>query len=290
MLRAVQGFAAASFAPVALAYLAESVPPARRALAFGAISTAFLAAGITGQVFASAVALALGWSWVFVLYGGALIACLAGIVGLVVEPRFNTVAGGFFHRFVDLGKVALMPRVLLLALAHLTLLLGFVGMYTALGSHLTTLGSDDSQVIWFRLVGLPGMFASLAVGPLTRRLGVSGVARLGFTIATAGLAAEALLSGSLVAISMTSLVYVAGVALAIPAMIAAFGETAAPNRAGGMALNGFVLFVGASVGPLIAGLPLPFPILLLCFAGFSALAVVSLTVYSGLDRRREALL
>ena len=49
---------------------------------------------------------------------------------------------------------------MLLSAAHLTLLLSFVAMYTGLGPHLDALGLDASQVIWLRLVGLPGMFAS----------------------------------------------------------------------------------------------------------------------------------
>ena len=54
VLRALQGAAASGFAPVALAYLTEAVAPRRRARAIGAMSTAFLVAGIVGQVLASA--------------------------------------------------------------------------------------------------------------------------------------------------------------------------------------------------------------------------------------------
>ena len=96
-----------------------------------------------------------------------------------------------------------------------------------------------------RLVGRPGMFASLFVGFLTSRLGTAGVA-----------------------------------GLAIPAMITLFGETAAPNRAGGMALNGFVLFVGASIGPLTTRLGLLFPVLVLGLAGLTLSAVLSLTAFA----------
>src|SRR5690606_25877641 len=128
----------------------------------------------------------------------------------------------------------------------------FVGMYTALGPHLEALGLDTSQVIWIRAVGLPGMFVSLAVGPLSQRLGMAGVARTGYLLAAAGIAAEALLARSLIGLGAASLLFVAGVALAIPAMITLFGETAAPNRAGGIALNGCLLVLGASIGPLAA--------------------------------------
>jgi MFS transporter, YNFM family, putative membrane transport protein len=67
-------------------------------------------------------------------------------------------------------------------------------------------------------------------------------------------------------------------------MITLCGETAAPNRAGGMALNGFVLFLGASVGPLTAYLGLDFPILLVSLAALMVLAVASLTGFARLTR------
>lgn len=284
VLRGVQGLAAASFAPVALAYLAEAVPPRRRPVSIGAMSTTFLVAGIVGQVLASAVSLTLGWTWMFSLCGIVLALCLTGVAFLVIEPHRPATNGHLGRRFAALARVAVMPRVLLLALAHLTLLLGFVAMYTGLGPHLSTLGLDASQVIWLRLIGLPGMFASLLVGPLAARFGTAGVARLGFAIAALSLLTEAALPVSLVGIAVTNLVYVTGVAFAVPAMITLFGETAAPNRAGGMALNGFMLFLGASIGPLTANLHLSFPALLCLLTGFAVIAVLSLTVFIRITR------
>lgn len=158
-------------------------------------------------------------------------------------------------------------------------------MYTGLGPHLSTLGLDASQVIWLRLVGLPGMFASLFAGVLAKRFSGAGLARTGFALAAVGLLLEAALSASLVGVALASLAFVTGVALAVPAMIGLFGETAAPNRAGGMALNGFVLFLGASLGPLTAHLHLDFPLLLTGLAALLAVAVASLTGFARLIRK-----
>lgn len=277
--RSLQGLAASSFAPVALAYLSEALPPRRRPTAIGAMSTAFLVAGIAGQVLASVIALHFGWPWVFASTGAVLaLSCLI-IVFTVTDPEREATQDGLGRRFAAVAQVAVKPRVLLLSAAHLTLLLPFVAMYTGLGPHLDVFGLDPSQVIWLRLVGLPGMFAALLVGPLSRRLGTPGVARLGFLIATAGLGGEALFAHSLVGVCVTSLVFVTGVALAAPAMITLFGEAGAPNVAGGMALNGFVLFLGASVGAFAGLAPVGFPTLLLCLAALNALAVGCVTVF-----------
>jgi YNFM family putative membrane transporter len=172
--------------------------------------------------------------------------------------------------------------VLLLCAAHATLLLSFVAMYTGLGPHLTTLGLGSSQTLLLHLVGLPGMFAALLVGPLSRRLSLAAIARTGVVVGALGLLAEALLASTLIGTAAASLVFVTGISLAVSAMISIFGEAAAPHRAGGMALNGFVLFLGASIGPLTAALGLSFPALLTVLAALLVMAAICLTGYTRL--------
>ena len=286
VLRSLQGFLAASFAPVALAYLAEAVAPARRGLAVGAMSTAFLVAGVLGQVVAELVALRFGWQAVFLGSGALLAVATVGVALRLREPERRGDGAGLARRFARLAQVASRPTVLLLAFAHVTLLLSLVAMYTALGPHLGRFGLDPSHVVLLRLVGLPGMFASLLTGRLAKRIGLAGVARAGFALAAVGLALEAALAQSLLGVALASLVFVTGVALAVPAMIGLFGESAAPNRASGMALNGFVLFVGASVGPIVAQLGWNFQWLLAGLACVMLISVVWLTVFRRLSARR----
>lgn len=120
-LRGVQGVMASSFAPVALAYLAEATPLKRRATAIGAMSTAFLVAGIAGQVLASALSLTLGWQWVFILSGIMLGLGMIGVAVLVTEPHSRRDDASLVRRFAVVGRVATRPSVLLLSLAHLIL-------------------------------------------------------------------------------------------------------------------------------------------------------------------------
>lgn len=94
VLRGLQGFAAASFPPAALAYLAVATTPRFRTTAIGAVSTSFLVSGILGQLFASTISQRLGWNWVFILSGIALAVALLGIVLLVAEPSRQPASGG----------------------------------------------------------------------------------------------------------------------------------------------------------------------------------------------------
>lgn len=289
VLRAVQGLVASSFAPIALAWLTEALPPQKRATAIGAMSTAFLVAGIFGQVLASSLALWWDWRLVFVITGVILLAAGLVMQATIREPASDRAPARLGERFAALARLAMQPRILLLGCAHITLLLSFVAMYSALGPHLVGLGFDPSRIIALRMVGLPGMFAALAVGWLASRIGMTGVARTGFLLASAGLVVEAALAQSLAGIGTGSLIFVTGVALAVPAMITLFGAAAAPNRAAGMSLNGFVLFVGASIGPLAASGPLGFSALLIVLAAVLALAALFVTLFARAQRRLEAL-
>ena len=69
-----------------IAYIAEAVEPRRRALSIGAVSTAFLAAGIVGQVVPQALANWAGWASAFLVSAAVLALCWAAIFVLVREP------------------------------------------------------------------------------------------------------------------------------------------------------------------------------------------------------------
>lgn len=278
ILRGLQGITTSSFAPVALAYIAEAVEPRRRALSIGAVSTAFLAAGIVGQVLPQALANWAGWASAFLVSAAVLALCWAAIFVLVREPG-RAPGLGLGRQFRQIGRLICLPEMLTLCAAHVTLLMCFIAMYTALGAHTASLGLSDSALMWIRLCGLPCMFAALAAGPLARRRGVSGLARAGFLLAACGLVLEALASSNAVALTAASLAFVTGIALTVPAMITLFGEVSAPHRASGMAINGLVLFIGASLGPLLAR-SLAFRPLMFCCAAILSAAAACLVAFS----------
>ena len=281
-LRAVQGLSASGFAPVALAYLSEALAPPRRAGAIGAMSTSFLVAGIVGQVLASLVALHLGWRWFFPLCGGLLAVALAVVLTVVHDATSGPSGSSLRGQFASLGRLALRPAVLALSLAHVTLLMVFVAMYTGIGGHLETLGLRPTSIILIRLAALPAMFLCLGAGRLAVRWSWAQTARLGFGVSALGMLGEALLAESLAGLVACSVVYVAGVALAVPAMISLYGQVSAPKRGSGMALNGFILFVGTSAGPLLATSSPTFRALALTLTGILAVALLAVTGFKAL--------
>jgi len=286
VLRGLQGFSAASFAPIALAYLAEALPITHRPTAIGAMSTAFLVAGIVGQVFAATINLTFAtWRAVFLSSTILLILCFLSLFPTrrMVEIPHATAAGSMRQSFVVVGQIIAKPRTQFLCLAHVTVLMSFVAMYSALGPHLGSIGMSQSQLIWLRLAGLPSMCVSLVIGRIAARIPIGTIARASFIVASLGLLLEGLLSATLWGIIVASLVFVAGIAMAVPTMITLFGQASAAYRAGGMAVNGAVLFIGASLGPLAARLPVGFSTLMWALAGVLLLACGCVMVFQRLS-------
>jgi MFS family permease len=146
-------------------------------------------------------------------------------------------------------------------------LLSFVGMYAALGPLLQTqFKLDHTSVLLVRLAGLPAMLLAPFAGWLVGRFGATRVAMIGFLLAAAGLVAEAISVSVLWALTAASVIFVLGVATIVPSLISLVGSRGRASRAGALAINGLVVFVGASCGPLVAQLPISFAALMLILA------------------------
>ena len=267
VLRVIQGLFAASFAAVVLAYVGEALPRRWRATGIGAVATAFLVAGIVGQVYAQAIADALGWRWVFGLAAPAFAVAAVGLGTILVEPIVGQPPSSLRQEYRNLATVARRRQLALPYLACFAILLSFVAMYAALGPWLVTrFGLNNADVLLVRLAGLPGMILAPLAGWLAGRLGATRVSIAGFVLAAAGLTLEAVTADTLRTLIAATALFVAGIATVVPAMIALVGSRAGHARGGALGLGGLALFAGASCGPLAPGLPLRFSGLVLALA------------------------
>jgi YNFM family putative membrane transporter len=281
VLRTIQGFVAASYSTVALAYVGEALPPRWRATGIGAMSTAFLSAGILGQVYAQAVADALGWRWVFGLAAPAFLIAAIAMATILLEPPRGGDPVSLGERFKELGAMAVRPELTLINAASLPVLLSFVAMYAALGPLLQTeFGLGETGVFFVRLAGLPAMLLAPLAGWLVGRYGPIRVAITGYLIAAAGLTAEALSSAALVLLVISSVVFVSGIATIVPSVIALVGGRGGSSRAGALAINGVAVFAGASCGPLLAQLSISFTGLMLILAALLMIAAGLIAISS----------
>jgi YNFM family putative membrane transporter len=260
-LRAVQGLAAASFAPAALAYLGEVLPAPARPTATAAVTSSFLAAGILGQVYGGA--LGGDWRLGFGLLAATHLLTAAALAGALIPSAGSAVQSSIVAGVRQMARLVRVPSLALTFPALLTILFSFVAMYAALGPELQAeygVGAGDLLVV--RLAGLPGMLLAPLSGPLVVRHGPMPIASAGLALAALGLVVEAA-APSLAILILASGVFVAGIAAAAPALSALMGAAAGEARGAAMALYAFLLFCGASLGPLAqAALPVSFEALL----------------------------
>ncbi|MFJ2046122.1 MFS transporter [Paenibacillus taichungensis] len=254
VLRGIQGSAAATFSPVALAYAVEMYPGNRRVTAIGFISTGFLVAGIVGQIISSLINQQYGWNALFVML--AVVYLMTSLVVWAFLPRDEIKRGkdsSIWESLLQIGTVLKQPQLRLSYVVALVLLMSFVSMYSALGSYLSgpAFGLNAQQILYVRAAGILGMLVSPFAGKLTQRLGVRSVLRLGLTMAVVGLACMGFFT-NLPLLILMSLLFVTGIALSVPSLVALVGELGGKLRGIAVSVYTFILFAGTSIAPILS--------------------------------------
>ena len=252
VLRAIQGAAAATFAPTAVAYVMEFYPVGKRVSAIGIVSSSFLMSGIAGQVFSSFMIAQFSWSSVFYTLG--VVYFITAILTAFFLPANQTEhqAGGRHADSNQLKAIAVNYPLLCCYTIALMLLLSFVGMYTALGSYLSNeFHLSEQQILYVRSTGMIGMLLAPFAGRFVDRFGMLRVLRGGVLLAVFGLAVLGFTS-SLALLVIVSVVFVSGISVTVPTLISLVGHLGGQARGLAVALYTFILFLGATLGPIIA--------------------------------------
>ncbi len=252
LLRVIQGIAAATFAPAALAYIVEVYPLEKRITTIGFVSTGFFMAGIIGQVSSSMISTAFGWSYVFYLFGGLYL--LSAILLRVVVPKEAVQIKVQKLSTMEQMRIIFSKRSLFFCyVVTITLLLSFVGMYTTLGSYLSQSPFllNSNQILLIRSVGAIGMLISPFAGLLSKKFGVTRILRGGLMLSTLGLFMIGF-SESIPMFICMSIIFVTGIAVSGPTLISLIGSLAERARGLGVTLYTFILFIGATLGPIVA--------------------------------------
>jgi|GEM_PF-250619 len=256
--RVLQGFVAAAFPPVVIAYLAERGTVRERTWSIAGVSTAFLCAGLLGQVYGGAVAGRWGLGTAMLplalVYVGTALALhwYADDRRSVAAPTSLT---SFFSGYRPLGSLLGSAPLRRVYVPALLLLMSFVAFYLALDAHAAALRTHGISPLLARAIALPGFFAPLAVAAVMPRLGAQRMVVVGLSVACVGLVLCAVASagGHVSLLLAASVVFVAGIGVAVPSLITRVAALVpAPVRRLAVALYTFVLFVGASLGPWLA--------------------------------------
>lgn len=255
-IRVVQGLSAATFAPPAFAYIAERIEPARRVAAMTWLTSSFLSAGVLGQVYAQSMSDAAGWRTVFLTCAAAMIGGALLLRGVLDEDGVSATSSAS-DAYRAMGRLLTKPPLVLLLLSTVTLLCGFVAVYTGLQvagpAQLT--GNPDTMLL-LRAGSLPAMVLVPLVTPYLARVpAVRRVVGALLLAAVVSAASATLARGDgigVVPLGALLFVFVFGIAVTAPALVEAIGAQAGPARGAAVALYTFALFAGASAGPQLA--------------------------------------
>lgn len=273
VLRAVQGFVAATFAPVAMAFVFETYPPDKRATTIALISTGFLMAGIIGQVASSWITQSFGWSYVYIFFSIALFLAFLLVWRILPSTPGKNVHASLLTIWKQTFGLLRKPNLVRCYMITFTLLLSFVGMYASLGNYLVSeFGMRPEQLLGVRSVGILGMILAPFAGKLINRFGLKRVLVGGLIGAFVGLLLEWGMP-TLVLVKVSSVIFVAGISIVSPALINIVGILGGQASGGAVALYAFILFVGASAGPMIAQVG-KFEVVILILAGIMLISVL----------------
>lgn len=275
ILRGLQGLISAAFAPISLVYAGEMFPAEKRLTAVGFVSSGLLMAGVVGQVYSGLVNEFWGWQAIFFLLG--ILYFLTLILIIVFLPK-DEMTRPHVHMLEAFKKMTLLGKQTQLLLAFcitFSLLLSLVGMYTILGSYLSNqFGLTEKEILLVRAAGIIGMLLSLFAGRLAQKLGTTLTLKIGLALAAAGLFGIGV-SPSLSLIIFGSIIFVLGIATANPILISIVSQLAGHARGSAVSFNAFILFVGASTGPILALTLINTGVYMLSFSVLGCILLVS---------------
>ncbi|MGG0737698.1 MFS transporter [Niallia taxi] len=121
------------------------------------------------------------------------------------------------------------------------------------------------------------MVVAFFVGSISKRFGALTVMRAGLFLSVVGLFLLGF-STSLTAVVILSVIFVAGIAVVSPVIISLISQKGGNARGTAISFNAFVLFLGASAGPIVAVQLLKTGMLTLSFIILSVCLLIGLGV------------
>ncbi|WP_342530433.1 MFS transporter [Lysinibacillus sp. FSL M8-0216] len=253
LLRGIQGLAAATFSPVALAYTLEVFPNDRKVGAIGFISTGFLVAGIVGQVFSGYVSEQSHWHVIFYVLAAVYLITALLVVWILPKGVLQNESKNIWAPLKRIGIIFTNRNLIFSYIISFVLLMSFVSMYIILGAYLTSdsFGMNSQNLIYIRAFGIVGMVMSPFAGKLAKRFNVLFVLKMALCLSIISLTVMSLIS-TIAGLTIISILFVGGIALAVPSLVTLVSQLG--WNMGGIAVSMYtvILFAGTSIAPFIS--------------------------------------
>lgn len=276
IFRILQGASSAMVVPISLAYVADVYPQSKRLNAIAIISSGFLTSSVIAQVFSIVVDDLFYWQMNFFILGLLYTFTTICIYYFLPKEQFDHKENSLLQQFVQLKYVIRHSFLLICFFISFTLLFSLVGMYSMLGSYFSDAPYyfTDKQLLMVRGIGLLGVLLCFFASSFSKAFGTIKVLRFGLILSAISLYSIGTIQSPFYAIFF-SVLFVAGISLIVPTSINLV-STYSENRKGTAVLfNAFILFVGASVGPLFATKLMTFGSFFIPFLLFSIILAIA---------------
>lgn len=253
VLRAFQGIFVAGIAAIAMAYIAEELPPGRVGRVIGIYISAMIASGLFGRVGGGILSGLYGWRLTFIVF--SLMNLLGSCLMLYYLPASRNFirSSGVFASYVRMLGHFKNRRLAGAFIIAFSLFFTFTGTFTYVTFYLTNPPYNLSTVILslIFLAYITGVISPLA-GAVSSRVGRGKVIGVGLAVASAGILIT--LAAPLAVIIMGLTLLCAGLFIAQPAASALVGDNAGTGKGSATALYLFSYYIGGSLGALLPGL------------------------------------
>lgn len=250
--RALEGLAASSFAPVVVAYIVEKFSPQKRGTVVGVVSSSFLVSAIIGQIISSYLSQHFNWQAVFYVFGAIYVATAILVVSFVPSVKNYTSPSNLKMMFRNFFQLFFSKNLFKVYLIAIVLLLTFVAFYSVLGEYLVDkFYLNSNEIFNVRVVGILGMLLSPFTGQLANKYTIERLLKFALAFALIGILLVGISQNLYLLVTM-SVVFVGGIALTVPTLINLVGRLGGKKHSLAVSLYTFILFIGASLGPLVA--------------------------------------
>ncbi|NLY79850.1 MAG: MFS transporter [Lysinibacillus sp.] len=276
IMRAIQGFAAAAFAPLSLVYVSEVFPFEKRLSVTGYISSGFLMAAVVAQVFGITVNSLYNWQAIFLFLGIIYFITALLVIFYLPNDRVADTEKSLLNRYIQMKYLFKNSKLCISFFIMFTLYFTLMGMYTLLGRYLQSeFNFTEENILFVRALGIFSMLACVFAGKAGNHFGVLRLLQLALILAGVSLFLMGF-SKIPTLIILFSLLFVAGIAGVVPLNISLVVKNSGAVRGSAVLFNAFSLFLGASVGPLVASHLIQKGIIDLAFIVFSVVLFIGL--------------
>ncbi|MCT8136550.1 MFS transporter [Anaerobacillus sp. CMMVII] len=247
IIRGLQGFWAASFAPVSFIYVLNVLEKKHHGITVGVINTGFLSAGVLGQLLSSSVNLFFHWQAIFLTLAISYIALLIYAIKKLPKPQIKQEKRSLIQLIRLLAKLPLQKDLKKLYFITFTTLLAFVAYYTSLENFFQhTLSLSEQAIFAIRAFGLIGLIVTVFSVKIGHRIGFENTIIAGLLLSLLGLILSMITNIFIIAFG--TIAFVAGIAIIIPSLIHLLGVKGGENRSLTISMYSFILLLGASLG------------------------------------------